>query len=224
MKHLSILLSIASVASLMSVACGAPTDDVGGVSETAQSVESFDSFTPRWGALLSCDDGAAVLDVAVNERRLQQFVVRSDEVKARFSPFFSVPLVPKRDLIVRTAGTPVSQYQLDFGDPTGPKLVNRKPTGVFLPQDFSFMIGEATPSISVRNSTAAGRFFSVYREGDGVVLELQELALRGCAGTVRPRGCGESGNNQACGFFCDGPDYTSRSVLASWRFGKCKAL
>jgi hypothetical protein len=54
--------------------CSAPTEDT----DTESSSES--ALSSRWEKVLTCDNGAAVLDVDTSERRHLQFVIRNPQI------------------------------------------------------------------------------------------------------------------------------------------------
>ena len=222
----TILPALASLASLTIVAaCAAPSaSDAAPTADAAPAIDAgpdaeaavAGQIAGTWLPVLSCDGGAAVLDVRADERRELQLVIRDSAVLTHFAPFEFFTFGQREFIVSNFLRDPL---RLELSDPTGPKLVDAQLTGVFEPSDFRFFIGNAR--VSRPNSTYAGRFYSVFRQGEGVRVELKEIKLNGCAGEVRPRPCGES---YGCGFFCDGPDFTSLETLVSWDFARCTAL
>lgn len=176
----------------MSVATAA----CGGAVDTSASGE--DDATGAWSAMLTCDDGAAVLEVDRADATQLKLVVRGEEARRHF------------DARVDRATNSVGEIV----------VVGRARLPVESSASFDRFVDESdryerAPSLGLNDVGAKPRIVAEVRRSavDRVTLAFQEVTTsRSCAGTVEGR-------------FCRGAEWTeTRGIeeLASFSFEGCR--
>src|SRR5262249_18405157 len=140
MSSLKNLFALAALAvSTLSTACAAEPNDTDDASDSTESAV----FAPprvRFEKLFACDDGAAYVDVNVEERRYLQLVIKDTNILRYLQQRGAVSLSFGATEASFRGFTGVHFYQ-DFG----PKLAAGNPyggRGVFAPAEFSHFIAE----------------------------------------------------------------------------------
>jgi hypothetical protein len=204
MRTLTFAASLLSFAALALAGCAAPTTDADASSETSES-----AFTNDWKTLLTCNGGAAALDVNGNERKNLQFVIRDlgairylNQVGATASPFGATEIV-----LSGWTG------HVDWSEGLGPRL-DAQPygaPGVFSPNEFKEMIADHNTY-----EGGFGRFVRVAREGSGLKVQFGTIERRGCAKTETHYVGDGFGWQTSCV-----ADYSAFVEKANWYFNDC---
>lgn len=184
---------------------------------TALALGAHASAFANWERVATCN-GAAV-DVDTGDRRYLQLVITDVNVMRDLNNRGLARLGFEQQNFVIHGST---FYHMDFDRPTGPKAVYDRDTakGVFYPQDLHYFVGDGLQGL---NRGWVGRLINVYREGDGISLQYQNLDAKGCAGKIVPNGNPEGGPGDGqWGYYCDGDDYTALSDIVKYHFDSCK--
>lgn len=176
--------------SILTAACG------GAIDTTAPD----EAETTAWSAMLTCEDGGAVLEVDRADARHVQLVVRHDEASSHLRTRVERAANDLGEIVVSgNARLPIEGAQTfdRFVDESG--RFDRAPASL-APAD---------------RGNAASRIVAEVRRGavDEVTLSFQEVTTtRSCTGTIEER-------------FCRGGEWVeSRAIeeLAAWRFTGCR--
>jgi hypothetical protein len=132
--------------------------------------------TPTWDRLMTCDNGAAELDVNDGERRNMQFVIRDQNIIRYLNQIGAIQSAYGATEAIFSGWT----GHVDWNDSLGPRLWNGAQPygapGVFNAGDFSEFIADHN-----YYEGGFGHFVRVARENGGIKLQIGSIEKRGCA-------------------------------------------
>jgi hypothetical protein len=191
---------LGSLVLALSLGCGGPT-----VSDSSKVQQSL---TSKWEPILTCDNGAATIDVNTQERRNLQIVIKDKGIIDYLNRTGAVQSKFGAQEVIASGNT----GWVDWKNSYGPRIGSQSGDGVFKPADFKELIAEHN-----YYDASFGRLARVAREGKGVVLQYGSFEKRGCAKEV-PYCPGD-------GFPCSNScviDYSEFVEQANWHFRDCK--
>lgn len=195
------------IPSVFLIGCARPSDEVASA-DTAVASES--ALSTSWQGLLTCDLGAAVLDVNGDERRNMQFVIRDANIIRYLNGVGAVSSHYGDAEIMLSGWT----GRVDWAHSLGPR-VNEQPyggVGVFNAGDFNeFIAGHNY------YDGPFGWFSRIAREGAGIKVQFGTIEKRGCAQTQTTYIGDGFGWVTECA-----ADYSAFVEKANWYFRDCR--
>lgn len=188
---------------LAATACAAPADDA-----PTDSTES--ALDATWQKLLTCDGGAAVLDVNGSERRNLQLVIRDQNIVRWLNQAGVVHSAYGATEVILSGWT----GRVNWSDALGPRLEAQPygAPGVFGVGDFHEMIANHDTY-----EGGFGSFVRVAREGAGVKVQFGTIEKRGCAKSETYYVGDGFGWQTSCV-----ADYSAYVERANWYFQSCR--
>jgi hypothetical protein len=167
---------------------------------------------PTWDKLLTCDSGAAELDVNDGERRNMQFVIRDQNIIKYLNDAGAIQSAYGATEAIFSGWT----GSVDWNNSLGPRLANGAQPyggpGVFSAGDFSEFIADHN-----YYEGGFGHFVRVARDSGGIKLQIGSIEKRGCAQSETSYvgdGFGYVTNCVA--------DYSEYVEKANWFFQSCQ--
>lgn len=203
MRQITVAASFV-LATVTLVGC-APPDPSDATAETTES-----ALTSDWRQTLTCNGGAAALDINGNERRNVQFVIRDANAVRYLNQIGAVSSRFGANEIVLSGWT----GRVNWWDGLGPRL-EAQPyggAGVFSAGDFHEMIADHNTY-----EGGFGRFVRVAREGAGIRVQFGTIEKRGCAKSETYDVGDGFGTQTSCV-----ADYSAYVETANWYFDDCR--
>ncbi len=195
----------AVIGTILAAACGGTMS----APSLGTSSDALFGDVPNWQRLLTCDGGAAVLDVNTNERRNLQFVIRDANIISFLNSVGAVHSAFGAKEIIESGWTGSLEWRAGLGP-----IIHGQPygaPGVFNTGDFKEMITEYDTY-----QGWFGPFVRIAREGAGIKLQYGSIEKRGCKKltTYCP------GDGYPCQDSCE-IDYSAYVEKANWVFQNC---
>lgn len=201
-------LALFSALAVFSVAlgCAAPSEEHGDVDANESALSG------PWQKLLTCDDGAAVLDVFGTNHQLLQVVVRDPAVLRYLNDVGAIrSRFGATEEVVQGTADHVD-WTHGFG-PRLPRYASQHDPGADGPADFREML--RLPNGGFPGTEIFGSFVRVAREGGGMKLQFGRMEDRGCAN-------GPSYSDEAGEHFQCFEHFTAYIETANWYFEQCQ--
>jgi hypothetical protein len=180
------------------------------VDTEAGAVDGKADQSLTWLKVLTCDNGAAVLDVNANERRNVQFVIRDQNIVGYLNNVGAVHSSYGAREVIASGWT----GYVDWSAPNGP-AVHGQPyggPGIFYQSDFREIIADYN-----YYGGQNGSFTRVFRDGAGMKIQYGQIEQTSCLHTS----CEYVGDG--FGTVCNCDSWQTRfTEKANWYFGSCQ--